>query len=90
MASPPTTHQPFAAEPSPPTLSLPTKLLLLHTDGWNRYFAESFRPSCAASMIACVHVTPAVSAMNTAGFFDASVVIASVIVGAVGSIFSVT
>ncbi|MEZ5407737.1 MAG: hypothetical protein R2761_06915 [Acidimicrobiales bacterium] len=44
----------------------------------------------AASVMAWVHEVPAVMAMNTSGFFDASVVIWLVMVGAVGSIRSNT
>ena len=88
MVPPPAIHQPSDAEPSPPTLSLPMNVAGLH--GWpvNRYFTESFMPFSAASVTAWVQEVPAVMAMNTSGFFEASVVIGSLMVGADGSIVS--
>src|SRR5690348_6102761 len=84
MSTPPglTIHQPFDAEPSPPTLSFLTKVVLEHVSGWKRYLVLSCMPLLAASMMAWVHGVPATMAMNTSGFFDASVVIGSVTVGA--------
>ena len=90
LAPPLTIHQPLEAEPSPPTLSLPTKLDAAQTDGWNRYLTSSFMPFWAASVIAWVQGVPAIMAMNTSGFLAASVVIGSVTVGAAASIVSVT
>ena len=45
-------------------------------------------PFCAASTTAWVQNVPATMSMNTSGFFAASVVIGSVIVGACGSTVS--
>ena len=82
-------HQPSAAEPSPPTFSFFTKVVPAQVAGWNRYLVDSCMPFWAASVIAWVQEVPAVMAMNTSGFFAASVVIGSVTVGADGSIVSV-
>src|SRR5687768_10249393 len=84
---PPKIHQPSAAEPSPPTLSLPTNDEALQ-DGMNRYFACSLRPFSADSMRIWVQVTPAVMPMNTSGAPAAKVVIGSLTVGVDGSIVS--
>src|SRR5215207_2922934 len=86
---PPKIHQPSAAEPSPPTFSLPTNDEALHVDGMNKYFACSLSPFSAASMRIWVQVTPAVMPINTSGAPAASVVIGSLTVGADGSIVSV-
>src|SRR5688572_27415922 len=83
-------HQPLAAEPSPPTFSLLTKLTPVQVSGWNRYLTDSFMPFSAASVTAWVQEVPAVMAMNTSGSFEPSVVIGSLIVGADGSMVSVT
>ncbi len=47
-------------------------------------------PFSAASVMAWVHGVPATMAMKICGFLEARVVIGSVIVGACGSIVSVT
>ena len=48
-------HQPLEAEPSPPTLSLPTKLAPLHTEDMNRNSVSSFMPFSAASRMIWGH-----------------------------------
>src|SRR5690349_13565590 len=90
MSRPPglTIHQPFDAEPSPPTLSFFTKAVPEHVSGWDRYLTLSCMPLLAASVTAWVHDVPASMAMNTSGFLAARVVIGSVIVGADASTVS--
>ena len=75
---PPIVHQP--SEASPTTL-VPTLLDCLHTDGVKRYFADSFMPFCAASVMSCEQGVPAVIEMNTSGSVAARLVIS---VGRVG------
>ena len=55
----------------------------------NRYLVCSFMPLLAASLMIWGQWVAPVIVMNTSGFFDASVVIGSMTVGAVISTFSV-
>src|ERR1043165_4282482 len=90
FAPPLTIHQPCDAEPSPPTLLLLNCVEPAHVSGCHRYLTDPCMPLLAASITACVQNVPATSAMKTSGLSAASVVMASVIVGACGSIDSVT
>src|SRR6478609_2607260 len=85
-----TTIHPLAAMPSPPTLSLPTKLVDAQPWGRNRYLADDCIPFCAASVTIWVHWAPASIEIHTSGCSAASVVIGSVTVGADASIVSLT
>src|SRR5262245_54352043 len=83
-----TAYQPSAAEPSPPTLSLPTKDEPAQPCDVNRYLAVLSMPFWAASTMIWVHCAPASMEMNTPGDLAGTVVIGSVTVGAPASIVS--
>src|ERR687893_554238 len=83
-------HQPLDAEPSPPTLSLPTNVEALQTDGMKPASMVSESPFSAASVITWVQAVPVSMARKTVGCWAARVVIGSFTVGAVGSMVSET
>ncbi|MEZ5232358.1 MAG: hypothetical protein R2749_06585 [Acidimicrobiales bacterium] len=55
----------------------------MHTEDMNLYFSVASMPLLAISLMICVHCTAPVMVMKMFGFFDARVVMASVMVGAV-------
>src|SRR3954447_24057340 len=85
-----TIHHPSDAEPSPPTFALLNWVVPAQVLGCHMYLTLSCIPFCAASTTDWAQNVAATMPMKMSGFFDASVVIGSVTVGACASTVSLT